>query len=274
MTAIQTRVLDASPSAAKARRFGAWYVAEHRLRVMRSYVSTVVIGAIGTPLLYLIAMGVGLGHLVGSTPIDGVSYLQFVAPALMCSAAVTVASEEFTYPVLSGFKWNPTFIGISSSPITPGQIIDGMVISVIVRAFVTSVIYWVIILFFGAMTVGVSALSVIVATLVGLAFGIPIMTYIATLERDTGQIAMVMRLVLLPLTLFSGTFFPLTSMPVYLQWIGWISPIWHGTQLARVLAYGAQVPGWLIVVHVLFLLALIVPFWWLSRRIAKRRLTA
>jgi lipooligosaccharide transport system permease protein len=274
MTAIQTRVLDASPSAAKARRFGAWYVAEHRLRVMRSYVSTVVIGAIGTPLLYLIAMGVGLGHLVGSTPIDGVSYLQFVAPALMCSAAVTVASEEFTYPVLSGFKWNPTFIGISSSPITPGQIIDGMVISVIVRAFVTSVIYWVIILFFGAMTVGISALSVIVATLVGLAFGIPIMTYIATLERDTGQIAMVMRLVLLPLTLFSGTFFPLTSMPVYLQWIGWISPIWHGTQLARVLAYGAQVPGWLIVVHVLFLLALIVPFWWLSRRIAKRRLTA
>ncbi|QDZ16371.1 ABC transporter permease [Humibacter ginsenosidimutans] len=260
--------------AARPRRFGAWYVAEHRLRVMRSYVSTVVIGAVGTPLLYLIAMGIGLGTLVGSTPIDGVTYLQFVAPALMCTAAVSVAGEEFTYPVLSGFKWNPTFVGISASPITPGQIIDGMVISVVVRAFVTSVIYWVIIVLFGAMTVGVSVIGVLVATLVALAFGIPIMTYISTLERDTGQIAMVMRLVLLPLTLFSGTFFPLSSMPIGLQWIGWLSPIWHGTQLARALSYGTDEPAWLLAVHVLYLFALIVPFWLLSRRIAKRRLTA
>jgi lipooligosaccharide transport system permease protein len=274
MTALVTRAEPGTTQrAVKPRRYGAWYVAEHRLRVMRSYVSTVVIGAVGTPLLYLIAMGIGLGTLVGSTPIDGVTYLQFVAPALICTAAVTVASEEFTYPIMLGFKWNPTFIGISSSPITPGQIIDGMVISVIVRAFVTSVIYWVIIVLFGAMTVGVSALTVLVATLVALSFGIPVMAYVATLERDTGQIAMVMRLVLLPLTLFSGTFFPLSSMPVYLQWIGWLSPIWHGTQLSRVLAYGAQEPGWLIALHLVYLIALIAPFWWLSRRTAKRRLT-
>lgn len=271
--AITGAATDTLHGAAKPRRFGAWYIAEHRLRVMRSYVSTVVIGAVGTPLLYLIAMGIGLGQLVGPTPVDGVSYLEFIAPALMCMAAVTVAGEEFTYPVLSGFKWNPTFIGMSASPITPGQIIDGMVVSVTLRAFITSVIYWVIIVLFGAMTVGVSVLSILVATMVALVFGIPIMAYVATLQRDTGQIAMVMRLVLLPLTLFSGTFFPLSSMPVYLQWIGWLSPIWHGTELARTLSYGSPEPAWLIAVHVIYLVALIVPFWWLCRRIAKRRLT-
>ena len=265
-------------AAAKSRRFGAWYVAEHRLRVMRSYVSTVLVGAVGTPLLYLFAMGVGLGALVsanlGPHAVDGVSYLEFVAPALLCSAAVTVASEEFTYPIMLGFKWNPTFVGISSSPITPGQIIDGVVISVIVRLVATSAIYWVFMLLFGATPAGTAVLSVLIATLVGLAFGAPVMAYVATLQRDTGQIAMLMRFVLLPLTLFSGTFFPLTAMPIYLQWIGWLSPIWHGTQLARIVSYGAQEPAWLIVVHVLYLLVLIVPSWMLSRRIATRRLSS
>lgn len=260
----------------RARRFGAWYVAEHRLRVMRSYVSTVLIGAVGTPLLYLFAMGVGLGALVsanlGPHAVDGVSYLQFVAPALLCTAAVTVASEEFTYPVMLGFKWNPTFLGISSSPITPGQIIDGMVISVVVRLVASSVVYWLFMQLFGATPSGTAFLGVLIATLVGLAFGAPIMAYVATIQTDSGQIAMLMRFVLLPLTLFSGTFFPLSSMPIYLQWIGWLSPIWHGTQLARIVSYGAQVPPWLIVVHVLYLFVLFVPGWLLARRIAKRRL--
>ncbi len=274
--------LDAAPGeqlrrvAARPRRFGAWYVAEHRLRVMRSYVSTVLIGAVGTPLLYLFAMGVGLGALVsanlGPHAVDGVSYLRFVAPALLCTAAVTVASEEFTYPVMLGFKWNPTFVGISSSPVSPGQIIDGMVIAVVIRLVATSAVYWLFMLLFGATPSGAAALSVLIATLVGLAFGAPVMAYVATLTSDSGQIAMLMRFVLLPLTLFSGTFFPLTLMPVYLQWIGWLSPIWHGTQLARIVSYGAREPAWLIAVHVLYLLALFVSGWLLARRIAKGRL--
>ncbi|HVX09436.1 ABC transporter permease [Humibacter sp.] len=272
-TAAQTSLVR---SAAKPRRFGAWYVAEHRLRVMRSYVSTVLIGAVGTPLLYLFAMGVGLGALVsanlGPHAVDGVSYLQFVAPALLCTAAVTVASEEFTYPVLLGFKWNPTFLGISSSPITPGQIIDGMVISAVVRLLASSVLYWLFMMLFGATPAGTAFLGVFVATLVGLAFGTPIMAYVATIQTDTGQIAMLMRFVLLPLTLFSGTFFPLATMPIYLQWIGWLSPIWHGTQLARIVSYGAHEPLWLVVVHVVYLFALFVPGWLVARRIARRRL--
>lgn len=262
--------------AVRPRRFGAWYVAEHRFRVMRSYLQTLVVTGFGTPLLYLFAMGLGLGSLVsanmGPDAVDGVSYLAFVAPALLCTAAVTVASEEFTYPIMLGFKWNPTFFGIGASPIAPGQIIDGVVISVVARLAGTSLLYFAFMLLFGAVPGPWGWLGVLVATLGGLAFGAPVMAYVATLEQDTGQIAMLMRFVLLPMTLFSGTFFPLASMPWFLQWIGWVSPLWHATELSRVFAYGSAEPLWLSLVHVLSLAALFVAFWLWTRRIAARRL--
>ncbi|MBO1737466.1 ABC transporter permease [Leifsonia sp. TF02-11] len=262
--------------AGRPRRFGAWYVAEHRFRVMRAYLQTLLVTGFGNPFLYLFAMGVGLGSLVsanlGPTAVNGVSYLAFVAPALLCTAAVTVASEEFTYPVMLGFKWNPTFLGISASPISAGQIIDGVVISVVARLLGTSIVYYAFMLLFGAVPSPWGWLAILVATLGGLAFGAPVMAYVATLEQDTGQIAMLMRFVLLPMTLFSGTFFPLSTMPPYLQWIGWISPLWHSTELSRVFAYGYAEPLWLTLVHVVYLVGLFVVFWLWARRIAARRL--
>ncbi|WP_223694462.1 ABC transporter permease [Leifsonia poae] len=263
-------------AAVRPRRFGAWYVAEHRFRVMRSYLQTLLVTAFGYPLLYLLAMGVGLGSLVdhtqGQQGVGGVDYLTFVAPALLCTAAVTVASEEFTYPVMLGFKWNPTFFGMNAAPIAPGQIIDGIVISVTARLLVAGGLYFAIMVLFGAVPSALGAVSILVGTLGGLAFGTPVMAFVATLEQDTGQIAMLMRFVLLPMTLFSGTFFPLSSMPWFLQWIGWISPLWHSTELARVFTFGAVEPLWLTIVHVLYLGALFISFWLWARRIAGRRL--
>jgi lipooligosaccharide transport system permease protein len=58
--------------------------------------------------------------------------------------------------------------------------------------------------------------------------------------------------------MFSGTFYPLESLPIYLQWIGWISPVWHATNLGRNLSYGLEVEPWLLAVHVLFMGALLV----------------
>jgi lipooligosaccharide transport system permease protein len=263
-------------AAVRPRRFGAWYVAEHRFRVMRSYLQTLLVTGFGNPLLYLLAMGLGLGSLVsanlGPHAVDGVSYLAFVAPALLCTAAVTVASEEFTYPILLGFKWNPTFYGINASPIAPGQIIDGVVIAVVARLLGTTAVYFAFMALFGAVPGAWAFVGILVGTIGGLAFGAPIMAYVATIEQDSGQIAMLMRFVLLPLTLFSGTFFPLANMPPFLQWIGWVSPLWHSTQLSRVFSYGMSEPLWLSVVHIVYLLALFVVFWLWARRIAARRL--
>ena len=267
---------EARLSAARTRRYGSWYVAEHRFRVMRSYAQTVLFIAIGNPVVYLYAMGVGLASLVdgnlGDNAVNGVSYLIFLAPALLASSAIAVASEEFSYPIMLGFKWNPTFFGMNASSIQPGQIINGIVISTAARMLLTCVIYYVFMLMFGAVPSPLGIVAVLLSLLTGLAFGAVLMAYTATLKDDTGQLAMVQRFVILPMTLFSGTFFPLDVLPGYLQWLGWISPLWHGTELSRVFAYGLPEPIWLSVVHVLYLAALLAIGWVWARRITAARL--
>lgn len=260
--------------AARVRRFGAWYVAEHQLRNMRNYGVVVIATAIGTPLIYLFAFGIGLATLVSASTgdVDGVSYLTFVAPALVCMAVVTIAASEFTYPIMLGFKWNPIFTGMNAAPISARQIMDGEIIFVAIRMLISAVFYYLVMLLFGAVPSGWGVGVVPVSILAGLAIGTPLLAYSSSLTEDKGQFAVVGRVVILPLTLFSGTIFPLTQLPFFLQWIGWLSPLWHGTELARQLAYGATEPIWLTVIHVVYLVALTVGGWRIAVRIATRRL--
>ncbi|WP_150306990.1 ABC transporter permease [Planctomonas psychrotolerans] len=260
----------------RPRRFGAWYVTEHRLRGMASYRGTIIATGIGNPLVYLFALGVGLATLVDrnldGSSVGDVGYLAFVAPALLATAAVTIASEEFTYPIFGGFKWNPIFFAINAAPISPRQIVDGQLLAVLFRMLPSCVVYYLVMLVFGAVPSMLGWLSILAAVATGMAVGAVLMSYTATLQTDTGQIAMLMRFGLTPMFLFSGTFFPLSQLPVGLQWIGWISPLWHGTELGRVFSYGHAEPLWLTVLHVAYLSAWLVVGWLVSRRVATRRL--
>jgi lipooligosaccharide transport system permease protein len=275
VSALDTRG-SAVAGGVRPRRFGAWYAAEHRLLGIRAYLGTALATAIGSPYIYLYALGVGLASVVDrgtdANAALGISFLVFVAPALLATSAMTVASEEFTYPIFGGFKWNPVFQAMNASPLTPGQIIDGQVIGVAIRMAPTCIAYFLFMLLFGAVPLGTGFLAVFAALLTGMAIGVMVMAYVATLEQDTGQIAMLMRFVLTPLSLFSGTFFPLTQLPIWLQWIGWISPLWHGTELGRVATYGLEEPLWLTVAHVAYLLLWLAVGWTLARRVATRRL--
>ncbi|MEO8261565.1 MAG: ABC transporter permease [Pseudolysinimonas sp.] len=261
---------------AKIRRAGAWYVFEHQVRVMRNYRSSIIATAIGTPFLYLFAFGIGIGTLVsanlGANAVDGVSYLTFVAPALIVMSVVGIAAMEFTYPIMLGFKWNPTYVGMNAAPISGRQIIDGVVLFVVLRMAIPSVVYFVVMWWFGSVPSAAGAGVIVTSILAGLALGTPIMAYSASITEDKGQFADIARVVVLPLTLFSGTMFPLDQLPIFLQWIGWISPVWHGTELGRRFTYGATEPIWLTVIHVLYLVALAVGGWWLAVRIATKRL--
>ena len=267
---------EARRAAVASRRFGAWYVAEHQIRVWRRYLGVNIASAIGTPLIYVFAFGIGLGVLVaanaGPGGIDGVDYLVFVAPALIVTAAVTIASSEFTYPVMLGFKWNPTYVGMNAAPLSARQIMDGVALFVGLRMFTACIVYFVVMAAFGAVPSPLGVLTIPIATLTGLAFGTPLLAYSASLKEDRGQFAVVQRVLVLPLTLFSGTIFPLSQLPWFLQWIGWLSPLWHGSELGRVVAYGAERPAWLVAVHVLYLLVLAIVGWRIAVRVATRRL--
>ena len=262
-------------SARRARAFGSWYYAEHVLRAMNSYRWTLLVTSVGTPVMYLFAMGVGLATLVdqnSDTTFGGASYLAFIAPALLVSATVMTAATEFTYPVMDGFKWRRVYYGPHASPLSTDQIVHGHVLAITVRLTATTIIYFLIVAAFGASPQLSGIAAIPIAVLGGLAFGLPLMAYAATIEDDKGQFALVMRFVVMPLFLFSGTFFPLSTMPVYLQWIGWISPLWHATDLSRALTYGQELPVWLAVVHLVFLVTLTLVGLRLARRIYARRL--
>ena len=98
------------------------------------------------------------------------------------------------------------------------------------------------------------------------------MAYAATIENEGYQFALVQRFIVMPMFLFAGTFYPLEAMPAYLQWIGWISPMWHGTQLARELSFGLQLPAGMVVLHLGVLLAVAAAGAALAVRNFERRL--
>jgi lipooligosaccharide transport system permease protein len=273
-----TSVIPRSPvraDPAKSRRYGAWYVVEHKLRAVRAFFWTMIATAFGTPFLYLFAFGVGLASLVvdaqGGEFVDGVGYLQFVAPALIINAAVLVACEEYMFGMLMGFKWNAIFIGMNSGPLTGRQIIDGMFIFVAIRAAFTATVYFGAVALFGGTVSPWAVLVVPIAMLTAFAFS-PVAAWAATVTEERGQFNIINRLIIMPLSLFSGTVFPLSQLPFFLQWIGWISPIWHGSELARQFSYGPTEPIWLTVIHLLFLVVLAVTGWRLTVYFAVKRL--
>lgn len=265
----------------KPRALGSVYVTEHMVRAMRAYGWTIIIGALGQPVLYLLGLAVGLAALIDA-PIDvggeQVPYLVFVAPALLMTSAIAVASEEFTYPVMSGFKWRRYFFGFNASPLSSGQIANGVVAGAGARMAVTVALYFVfIVLFFAwlqpdATRPGTAWLAIFIALLGGLAFGIPLMAYAASIEDDKGQFALVQRFIFMPMFLFSGTFYPLSALPDWLEWIGWISPLWHATELGRVVTYGQPTPPIMILTSTVYLLVLTVGGLIVGRRLFERRL--
>ncbi len=254
------RALRPQVSATRARIWGSWYYAESQLRAMRAYGISVLLSAVLEPVLYMVAMGIGLGTLVDQQngDVDGVPYLVFVAPALLVASVVMSVGSEMTYPVMDGFKWHRLYFAPAASPLQPRQIANGHLIAVMIRFVAQASVFWLVMLTFGAVEIGWSALVIPIAVLSAASFGAPLQAYAATVKEEGYQFAFIERFIVMPMFLFAGTFFPLTAMPEYLQWIGWISPVWHGTQLARMAAYGAVEPAWLVITHLVFLGALTV----------------
>lgn len=268
--------MDQAIRVARGKRFGAWYVAEARIRNMSKWLTAIIFVSFGNPLVYLLAIGVGVGSLVdantGGNGINGVSYITFLAPALLATAAIQAAMDETSFPTLEGFVWNKSFYGMNSTQLSAGQIVDGVMIAAFVRAFLTAAAYLIVLWLFGAVTLESMPVLFAIASFAGLSFGALMLAAASFIKEDDGFFAIVQRFVVAPMFLFSGTFYPLEQMPIFLQWIGWISPLWHSTNLSRALSYGLDVPGWLLLVHVAFLAISLVVGMAIGKRQFARRL--
>ena len=262
---------------AKIQARGAFYVAEARVRIMLKWIWMILGIAIANPILYLISVGIGLGGLidksVGPAGVDGVKYLTFLAPALLAQAAIQGAMDETVFPTIEGFKWHKTFYSMNSTPLSGTQISIGVFLAAFLRTIYTVILYFGVMWAFGALDSPNAWLAIPTAIFAGISFGALMQAVAAKLENENIFFVVLGRFIMMPLFLFSGTFFPLSSMPFFLQWIGWISPLWHATELGRSLTYGHAISTTMMWVHFLVLLTMLVSGLYLSARIFTRRLT-
>jgi lipooligosaccharide transport system permease protein len=240
-------------------KYGAFYVAESRVRNMAKWTGIILFAAVVNPTLYLVSIGIGVGSLIDANKgVNGVSYLTFLAPALLASAAIQGSSDEVIFPTMAGFKWYKTFFGMRATPLTARQISLGVFMGSMVRTVISVVIYWVVLYVSGALESDTSWLAMPAALFAGAAMAAVMMALAAKIESEDFFFMIVGRFIMIPMFLFSGTFYPLSQMPVFLQFFGWISPLWHATEIGRYLSYDYSISGPLLVTHIAVLSTMLV----------------
>jgi lipooligosaccharide transport system permease protein len=229
-----------------------------------------------SPVLFLLAMGIGLGTFIddrGATAL-GVPYLQFLAPGLLASTVMQTAAFESTFPIIGGMVWMKRYHAMYATPLRPSDIALGQLGWIATRITLVGTIFVAVIVLFGAARSPLVVLTIPVAVLTGMAFSAPIAAFAATQDR-MDKFNAIFRFGITPLFLFSGTFFPIEQMPAFVQPLAWVTPLWHGVDLARRLSLGTVGDAPLLaLVHVLVLLAFVVggvaaALWTFRKRLVK-----
>lgn len=244
-----------------------FFAAQYR-RVWRgTLVSSVV-----TPVVYLLALGVGMSAFVGDITFHGQSYpyFEFVAPGLLAATAMQLASFEASWPVLAAIKWSRQYHAMLATPLRVPDLVVGHQTFIAARMLSTAAVYLLVIAAFGGVESPVGLLAVPVAVLVGLAYSLPISAWAAHSENE-GSFVAIFRFVILPMFLFSGTFFPIAELPAPLQLVAYVTPLWHGVDLTRQLVLG-DVIATTALLHTVYLLAWVGVGFALALREYRRRL--
>jgi lipooligosaccharide transport system permease protein len=246
--------------------------AAQRLTAYRHFWRSSLVSAVVEPALFLAAMGLTLGVLVDRGPglPGGLSYLEFLAPGLLAAAAMQIGSFESTYPVLGSIKWDKTYDAVLATPAGAGDVLIGHLLFVAFRVGTSAGLFLGVLVLFGAASSPLVVLAWPAALLTGLAFAAPVTAFAARLENDSGFAAL-QRFLILPMFLFSGTFFPVGQLPAVLEWIAYATPLWHGVALSRGLALGS-LDGGPALLHVGYLLAWTLGGVVLAQRSFTRRL--
>jgi lipooligosaccharide transport system permease protein len=204
------------------------------------------------PLFYLLSVGLGIGGLVGDIPGPNgvpIPYPLFVAPALLASASMNGAIAESTFNVFFKLNYQKTYDAILATPLGPGDVALGEIGWAVIRSTLYALGFMVVLVVMGLFTSPWAVFAVPAATLLAFAFAAVGMA--ATTFMRSWQDFDLIQLVVLPLFLFSGTFYPITSYPPALQLFVQLTPLYQGVTLCRALITGAVDPG--ILVHVVYL---------------------
>ena len=245
---------------------------ERNLLVYRR-TAMVVVSGFFEPLFYLFSMGYGVGALIGDLPLDDgrtVPYAVFVAPALLATAAMNGAIYETTYNFFEKLKYAKLYDAIITTPMAIGDVARGEIMWALLRSSLYVVGFLGVVSLLGLFGLGLitSPLGVLAfpaAMLVAAAFAAAGMATTTFIRRwqDFDYI----QLAIMPMFLFSATFYPISAYPTGLQAVVQVTPLYRGVHLIRALTTGT--PDIWIALDVAYLLAMTV----ICMAIASRRMS-
>lgn len=237
-----------------------------------------VISTFLQPVLFLAAIGVGLGNLVDDGAGDAtlpIAYLAFLATGILPATAMQTGASDGAWPVMAGFKWRKDYHATIATPISVRDLILGRFGFAAIRITFVLTIYTIIMALFGAVPVWPGVLGIPPAVLTGLTFTALVTAYTCTLENEIG-LANLFRFGIVPLFLFSGTFFPISQLPDWMEPLAPLTPLYHGVELVRKLVLTdleepliSSAPMW---VHVGYLVVFLVIGTVLAVRFLDRKL--
>jgi lipooligosaccharide transport system permease protein len=222
------------------------------------------------PWLYIAAMGLLLGGYIddASSGVGGApTYLDFIAPGLLAATAMQVGTGEVMWPVMGALKWKRTYFGMIATPLRVTDIVAGHLAFAMFRVATATVVFVAALAVIGIFSSVLGALGALgAALLVGLTFVTPVYAFSAGARSEQG-FALIYRLGIMPMFLFSGAFFPVENLSEPLEWVARLTPLWHGVELCRM----SSLEDWrpVALLHIGYLVALSA----LGARLAVRRLT-
>jgi len=237
------------------------------LRVWRKLMLPSILGNFGEPLLYLLALGYGLGQFVGE--VENMSYMMFLASGIVCSAAMTGATFEALYSAYTRLTQQQTWAAMLAAPMNVDDVVLGEIVWAGTKALINSSAIVLVAALLGLVR-GPEALLVFpIILLAGLAFA-GIAMIVTAISPSYDFFLYYFTLVMTPMLLLSGVFFPLSSLPDVVGIGAQFLPLAHVVMLVRPLMTGGTIDAPLL--HLAVILVYIVGTYWISAALARRRL--
>ena len=222
------------------------------------------------PVMFLTAMGLGLGTLVDEgRAFGGIDYLSFLATGMLAANCMQNGVFGATYPIMSKIVWRRNYEAMLASPLSVREIFLGELGWMAIALAQVAIPYFAVMTLFGLFDSPMALLAIPAGVLLGLSCAAPMLAYTATLETDQAY-TWIFRLVVTPMFLLGGTFFPIEELPAWGQVVAHALPVFHGVELIRqVTVYDVEPSA---IWHIAYLLALFVAGTMVGIRKLERRL--
>lgn len=242
-------------------------ILQRNIKVWSKHYPEAIIGTTGEPILFLLVLGYGMGHYI--KVIEGLSYIQYIAPGLWMTSAMHAASAECTYGAYTRMTTQKTYDAILATPINTYEIVAGEILFAVTRSFIDCLVILLVFGIFGLLGNPLTFLIPFVGLFIGLFFACTAMTLTA-LSHGYQSFIYFFTLVITPMFMLSGIFFPISNFPDWLQPIAHWLPLTQVVDVARGLFIGKL--EWIYISKLVYVVLLSSVFFVFSAHLIRKRL--